>query len=485
MKAAFHTLGCKTNSYETQAIIEQFEKAGFEIVPFTEAADVYIINTCSVTAVAAQKSRQMLHRCRKFSPSALVVACGCYAQEAAEKLTEDGSVDLVIGNNEKSKVLDLVLNSTEQTRGEERICEEIPTDCRLSGDVSENDTSSCNLVIKEHNADRILIDDLTRCRDYESQRITNAGSHVRAYVKIQDGCDRFCSYCIIPFLRGRSRSRNMEEILQEVQDLADAGMKEIVLTGIDISDFCCVNSDNTAPKIKGNALAELILSIEKIKTIERIRLGSLEAGIITKDFLDQIRESKKLCPHFHLSLQSGSDTTLKRMNRDYSTSDFLESLSKIRSVFQEPAITTDVIVGFPQETETEFEETIQFVQKAGFSQLHVFPYSRRKGTRADKMQGQLSKAQKAERARFLIKEGEKLQRSYMERFFGKPVQVLIEEVVYEEGREWLVGFTPEYVRSAVRVSEENYPETIINKIVTIYPKKIQIIENELFLTNDV
>lgn len=438
MIAAFHTLGCKTNSYETQAIKEQFEQAGFEIAAFSERADVYVINTCSVTAVAAQKSRQMLHRAKKMNPEALIVACGCYAQEAAEKLAET-DVDLLIGNNEKSKTLEMV-----QTY--------------LKKKASASEKSS----------HEILLRDLTHCTNYEEQSITNAGDHVRAYVKIQDGCNRFCSYCIIPYLRGRSRSRKTEEILSEVKTLAERGIKEIVLTGIDISDFkqeeqSGSDKQSTAP----DHLAELIFEIEKIQGIERIRLGSLEAGIITEEFLKQIKSSTKLCPHFHLSLQSGCDATLKRMNRDYTAKEFMESVQMIRSCFAHPAITTDVIAGFAGETEEEFEETKRFVKEAFFSEMHVFPYSRRKGTRADKMPGQLTKAEKAKRAAELIAIGNEMQRSFMEQFIEQEICILTEEAVLIEGQEYLLGFTPEYIKAAVPKKEAE-----VNKIVTISPKKI-------------
>ncbi len=480
MKAAFHTLGCKTNSYETQAIKEQFEQAGFEIADFTEWADVYIINTCSVTAVAAQKSRQMLHRCKKNNPDAMVVACGCYAQEAGERLLESG-VDLVVGNNEKSKIVELV-SSCFNTEGR-----------------------------------KVLLDDLMHCTSYEAQTITNAGTHVRAYVKIQDGCNRFCSYCIIPYLRGRSRSRAPEEILAEVKTLAEAGIQEIVLTGIDISDYRtpshnadieAASGPSASPQKQGtNALADLIFEIEKIEGIQRIRLGSLEAGVITPDFLKQIMSSQKLCPHFHLSLQSGCDATLKRMNRDYTTAEFVESLHMIRECFEHPAITTDVIAGFAGETEEEFKETQRFVEEAAFSELHVFPYSRRKGTRADKMPGQLTRAEKAKRTAELISIGKELQRHYMEQFIGKEVEVLTEEEVTIEGQKYLVGFTPEYIKTAIKIGSSSEPvkpaiqvgmssepvktatksaepengDIGVNKIVTISPERIIEFRNELIL----
>ena len=450
MRAAFHTLGCKTNSYETQAIKEQFEQAGFEIAEFSERADVYVINTCSVTAVAAQKSRQMLHRAKKMNPEALVVACGCYAQEAADKLAESG-VDLVVGNNEKAKTVELV---------REYLQNQFRTGSR----------------------ENIFLQDLTHCTDYEEQTITNAGDHVRAYVKIQDGCNRFCSYCIIPYLRGRSRSRKMDEILNEVKTLAGRGIREIVLTGIDISDYKQPEEEtaehrNTKPGMSApDHLAELLFEIEEIEGIERIRLGSLEAGIITEAFLKQIKNSKKLCPHFHLSLQSGCDATLKRMNRDYTAAEFTESLKLIRDSFVHPAITTDVIAGFAGETEEEFEETKRFVKEAAFSEMHVFPYSRRKGTRADKMPGQLTKAEKAKRAAELISIGKEMQLAFMEQFIGQEICILTEEAVSIEGKEYLLGFTPEYIKAAVPKEQAE-----VNKIVTLSPERIIEFHNEPLL----
>lgn len=448
MKVAFHTLGCKTNAYETQAIKEQFERAGFKAAEFSGWADVYIINTCSVTAVAAQKSRQMLHRCKKNNPDALVVACGCYAQEAAKELSESG-VDLVVGNNEKSKILDLVLEKLDKERGTFQKADP------KSGDDTEAEPSD---ISKES----IVIDDMTHCVRYEEQTITNAGSHIRAYVKIQDGCNRFCSYCIIPYLRGRSRSRDIADILNEVKTLSESGIKEIVLTGIDISDF--------------SQLAELVLEIEKVEGIERIRLGSLEAGIITEDFLSQIKDSKKLCPHFHLSLQSGCDETLKRMNRDYSAAEFKTTVERLRAIFENPAITTDVIAGFAGETEEEFAETKQFVKDIAFSEMHVFPYSRRKGTRADKMPGQLTKAQKAERAAELIRIGKEMQLDYMTKYLGREVPILSEEIVKIGGKDHLIGFTPEYIKAAVRWDRQE-----VNKIVTICPDAVTEYKREQIL----
>lgn len=431
MRAAFHTLGCKTNSYETQAVTEQFAKAGYEIVNFSEPADIYVVNTCSVTQVAAQKSRQMLKRCKKLSPKALVVACGCYAQEAKDDLAKDPYVDLVVGNNEKSRIID---------------------------------------IIKEHRKEKVFVDDLSQSREYESQHIKEHGTHTRAYIKIQDGCDRFCSYCIIPFLRGRSRSRYTNEIISEIRDLSNAGYKEIVFTGIDISDF---KDEASAGE---SALADLVKRTEEIRGIERIRLGSLEAGIISADFIKEIKGCEKLCPQFHLSLQSGCDETLKRMNRHYTSAQFEDSVKMIRDVFEDAAITTDVIAGFPQESEEEFEKTREFIKKIKFARMHVFPYSRRKGTVADKSPGQLTREEKAKRAAILIEDGKKMQEEYARTFLGREVEVLTEVKTKLGGRDVLEGYTPHYIRAAVEGGDED-----INKIVTISPNKITYKADEVVL----
>lgn len=460
MKAAFHTLGCKTNAYETQAVREQFEQRGFQIVDFSEPADVYVVNTCSVTAVAAQKSRQMLHRCKKLSPECLVVACGCYAQEAAEKLLEDHYVDFVVGNNEKSRIAALVLESLKEKA--EPIVPETLQD--------KPETLTPETI--QAKPEPLVLDDLSGCREYEAQSITNAGSHVRAYVKIQDGCDRFCSYCIIPYLRGRSRSRAPEEILSEIRKLTENGIQEIVITGIDISDF----HTEANRKDAGIALADLLLSIEKIEDVQRIRLGSLEAGILTEPFIQAVQKSRKLCPHFHLSLQSGCDETLKRMNRHYTTAEFADVVRSLRQAFPDPAITTDLIAGFPGETEEEFEKTKDFIRQIGFVQMHVFPYSRRKGTRADRMEGQLTGAEKAKRTAELIAIGKELQTAYMKRFIGKPVRLLPEETVQIQGEDYLIGFTPEYIRAVVPAEMEK-----INNIVTLCPERILSLRNEIVL----
>ena len=440
MKVSFHTLGCKTNAYETQAIREQMEEAGWEVGEFSEPCDVYIINTCAVTREAARKSRQMTGRCKRQNPDALVVVTGCYAQEAGEELLSDTGADLVVGNGEKTRILSLI---TRHLPG--------------AGEPS----------------DHLCLRDLSRCREYESQSITRQTGHVRVYVKIQDGCDRFCSYCIIPYLRGRSRSRDPEAILQEVARLAENGCREIVLTGIDISSYAFSPEET---------LASLISRIGQIPGIERIRLGSLEVGIITKEFMETIQKVKSFCPQFHLSLQSGCDSVLKRMNRHYTTQQYKEAVDLIREYYPDAGITTDIITGFPGETEEEFEETVRFAQEIQFSRIHVFPYSRRPGTRADRLADQLSHAVKDERARRLISAAQELQEAYEQKLIGNPCEILVEEVFSapsgstERGREavYLAGYTPEYVRITAETDMDlRRADQLTGRIVCVQPEQFR------------
>lgn len=416
MRAAFHTLGCKVNSYETQAVIEQFEGLGFDIVDFTEPADVYVVNTCSVTAMAEHKSRQMLHRAKRLNPDAVIVAAGCYAQRTGGDLLKDAAVDLVIGNNRKSEIAELALKFLKEQR---------------RGRLSETD-------------------DLTHCLTYESQHISGAGEKSRAYVKIQDGCNRFCSYCIIPYVRGRSRCRESADILDEVRTLAVNGYKEIVLTGIDISMF--------------TNMADLIRRINDIDGVERIRLGSLEAGMITEDLVSSIAACDKACPQFHLSLQSGCDATLKRMNRHYVTAEFADKAAMIRSHFDTCALTTDVIVGFPGETDEEFEESLTFVKRIAFSHTHVFKYSRREGTVADRMPDQVPESVKSARSACMIAEMDVIKYDFEKAFIGRDRPVLAEEqALTTDGRKVWLGYTPEYVRCAIETEED-----VLNRIVTAH-----------------
>ena len=451
MTAAFHTLGCKTNAYETQAVIEQFQEYGFETGDFSEKCDVYVINTCAVTGEAARKSRQIAGRCKKKNPDALVVLTGCYAQEAGEDLAKQAFADIIIGNGEKSRIAQIVAGRL-----------------GISGGIKETASGKAG---KGADNSFLLISNLTHERRYEDQMISSQGDHVRAYVKIQDGCDRFCSYCIIPFLRGRSRSRKTADIISEVKTLASKGFQEVVLTGIDISSF---QADENA---EGDmSLAVLIRMISKVKGIERIRLGSLEAGIVSGQFISSMKEIKEFCPHFHLSLQSGCDSVLRRMNRHYDTKGFAGAAAKIREVFPEAAITTDVITGFPGETAEEFARTVQFVKDMKFSRLHVFPYSRREGTRADKMPDQIPKAVKEQRAKELIAVGEELKLDYESRFIGKPCRVLAEECISGENI-FLSGYTREYVKVMIdtrKLPEASCPDAgeiknLVNTELEVYP----------------
>ena len=509
MKAAFHTLGCKVNSYETQAIKEQFLALGFEEASFDEASDVYVVNTCSVTQVAERKSRQMLHRARSLAPESLIVAAGCYVQEDAESLLENRDADIVVGNSEKSKIAEIVLEKLEERKqetegnslpgGESSFSapnKKGPENSLFSGksslppkgpeaSVEENHQSGTAASPKEEDGngqeslpvnlktsgrknsegqakDRTLenlyVEDLRRSRDFESQKISGAGDHVRAYIKIQDGCDRFCSYCIIPYLRGRSRSRAKAEILSEAQTLANNGYKEIILTGIDVSDY-----RQEGLRAGDESFSDLIKACAGISGIERIRLGSLECSLITSDFISSLKGVPQFCPQFHLSLQSGSDTVLKRMNRKYTSGEYFEKTELIRKYFPGAAITTDIIVGFPKESEEEFEETCAFVKKVGFSRTHVFKYSLRKGTRAAAMEGQIDGNIKAERSEALIGITKSLQKEYEEKLIGREVSVLIEEKT-EDGLQ--AGYTPEYVKIAVKSGRD-----LVNQIVTVIPVK--------------
>lgn len=418
-KAALHNLGCKVNAYETEAMQEILEQNGYEIVPFEEKADIYIINTCSVTNMADRKSRQMLHRAKKRNPDAVVVAAGCYVQAAGEELLQDAAVDILIGNNEKVNLPE-ILKAWEE----------------------------------EHAPGRIH--DLTHEREYESLSLSRTAEHTRAYVKIQDGCNQFCSYCIIPYTRGRVRSRRLADILTEVQRLAEHGYQEVVLTGIHLDSY---GADFASGE---ENLLTVIREIAKIDGIRRIRLGSLEPRIMSEEFVRALAAEEKLCPHFHLSLQSGCDGTLKRMNRKYDTQEFRECCERLRKYFHEPALTTDVIVGFPGETEDEFETTVEFLKEIRFYETHVFKFSRRKGTRADRMEGQIPEQIKTLRSDVLLKMTEENSRAYRERLIGSTVEVLMEETCSAGGQEYQVGHTKEYVRVAVAEKEP-----LANRIVRV------------------
>ncbi len=406
--AALHNLGCKVNSYETEAMQQLLEEAGYEIVPFHEKADVYIINTCSVTNIADRKSRQMLHRAKKQNPEAVVVAAGCYVQAAAEELKADLAVDVIIGNNKKQDLIPIL--------------EEYFKD--------QNDSSHVIEINETH--------------EYERLTIHKIADHTRAFLKVQDGCNQFCSYCIIPYTRGRVRSRRPEEVVAEVRELAAAGYREVVLTGIHLSSY----GVDFKEEEKGNLLS-LIRQVHEVEGICRIRLGSLEPRIITEDFAKALSGLPKFCPHFHLSLQSGCDETLKRMNRHYTTGEYKNGCDILRRYFDHPAITTDVIVGFPGETEEEFSETKAFLEQIGFYEMHIFKYSRRAGTRADRMPDQVPEQVKSARSEVLLALEKQMSRAYRESFLGKKKEVLLEEKTEIGGREYMIGHTMEYVKAVV------------------------------------
>lgn len=423
-KAALHNLGCKVNAYETEAMQQILENAGYEIVPFTEYADVYVVNTCSVTNMADRKSRQMLHKAKKMNPDAIVVGAGCYVQTKEAEALLDDTVDIVIGNNKKHELLSML-------------------------EAYENDHGKCGNVIDINHEKQ----------EYEEMFLERTAEHTRAFIKVQDGCNQFCSYCIIPFARGRVRSRSRDSVLDEVKTLSANGYKEVVLTGIHLSSYGIDCDDN---------LLSLILAIHEVEGIERIRLGSLEPRIITEEFAQTIAKLPKMCPHFHLSLQSGCNATLKRMNRRYTAEEYYEKCQLLRKYFDNPALTTDVIVGFPGETEEEFAESKAFVDKVDFYETHIFKYSRREGTKAAAMKDQVPDQIKAARSAELLELNRKKQAVYEERLLGTTQEVLIEEKIVREGEELQIGHTKEYVKIGVK-----NPNNLINQLVNVE------IENQL------
>lgn len=404
---AIHSLGCKVNSYEAESMEQLLKQAGYTIVPFDEniTADIYIINTCSVTNIADRKSRQMLHKSKKINPDAIVVAAGCYVNADTKKAAEDNAVDIVLGNNCKINIVEALEN-----------------------------------YYKDKNNSEMVVD-FKEKQEYEELKLDEVSTHTRAYIKIQDGCNQFCSYCIIPYTRGRIRSRDIDEIEEEVTKLVSKGFKEVVLTGIHLTSYGVDNN-------KGSLL-EVIMRLDKIEGLQRIRLGSLEPRVITEEFAKTLSSSKKICPHFHLSLQSGCDTVLKRMNRKYTTQEYYDKCCILRKYFNNPAITTDVIVGFPQETEEEFARTVEFLKRIHFYEMHVFKYSRRAGTRAADMPGQLTENQKGQRSDVLLKLDQEMSLEYRRSFLGEEKEVLMEEKIVIDGTEYLVGHTREYVKAAI------------------------------------
>ena len=413
-RVALHNLGCKVNAYELEAMQQMLEKAGYEIVPFAPGADVYIINTCTVTNIADRKSRQMLHKARKMNPDAIVIATGCYVQAQKDMEKIDDAIDIVLGNNKKQDLL-FVLENYRKEAGQQ-----------------------------------LDVINLENPVEYESLQLSETGEHTRAYLKVQDGCNQFCSYCIIPYVRGRVRSRKREDVLEEVQRLTQKGYQEFVLTGIHLSSYGVDCEDS---------LLSLIQAVHEIPGVKRIRLGSLEPRIVTEEFAQAIGSMPKICPHFHLSLQSGCNETLKRMNRRYTAEEYLEGCRLLRKYFDNPALTTDVIVGFPGETEEEFQQSREMIEEADFYETHIFKYSRRQGTRADRMENQIPEQTKTKRSHILIELGKKHQKNYMEKFLGKKAEILFEEQTEINGALYWIGHTKEYLKAAVK-AEENLENVI-------------------------
>lgn len=434
-KAALHNLGCKVNAYETEAMEELLKKDGFTIVGFDEIADVYVINTCSVTNIADRKSRQMIHKCKKLNPDACVVAAGCYVQNFGKDVADELGADIILGNNKKNDLVPMVHQYFENLGKE------------MGPILDCFDINNGNV-------------------DYENMFIEKDSEHTRAFVKVQDGCNQFCSYCIIPFARGRIRSREIDDVIKEVTGLAKAGYKEVVITGIHLSSY---------GSGKDYDLADLIEAVHKIDGVERIRLGSLEPQIVTEDFAKRVSALPKMCPHFHLSLQSGCDTVLKRMNRKYTIEEYTKGVNILRTYFDNPAITTDIIVGFPGETEEEFNTTMNYVDEIAFAELHVFAYSKRAGTKAATMPNQITNAVKKERSSKLIEKGNSNTESYRKSHIGSTLDILFEEKAEISGEEYFIGFSKEYIKCAIKASEKDFANVILKA------KAVDITEDKEYL----
>ncbi|MCI9338445.1 MAG: tRNA (N(6)-L-threonylcarbamoyladenosine(37)-C(2))-methylthiotransferase MtaB [Lachnospiraceae bacterium] len=440
---ALYNLGCKVNSYEMDVMRQTLQENGYRIVPFDEAADIYIVNTCTVTNVADRKSRQMLHRARQLNPKAVVVAAGCYVQTGLKAVEEDPAIDLAVGNNLKKDIVP-ILEKYLETR-------------QAAGESPRGDKTLQGTTIL----------DMGQACEYERMRLKQTAEHTRAYIKIQDGCNQFCSYCAIPYARGRVRSRRMEDVLEEVRGLADAGCREMVLTGIHISSYGI--DFGPGGRCDGcGGLVELAERMQEIDGVERIRLGSLEPRIITAETAGRLSAIEKLCPHFHLSLQSGCDATLKRMNRHYTTGEYYHSVELLRECFEEPAITTDVIVGFPGETREEFQRTKKFLEKVRFYEMHVFKYSKRAKTAAASMPDQVPESVKAQRSAELIALRGRQSEAFRRRYIGKEAEVLLEERRGIDGRIYCIGHTKDYVKVAIDVTDRQERDIpAVNELVKV------------------
>lgn len=433
---ALHNLGCKVNGYEMDVMQQMLQERGYKIVPFDELADIYIINTCTVTNIADRKSRQMLHRAKKRNPEAVVVAVGCYVQTGEENIRKDEAIDLAIGNNRKKDLLPIL--------------EEY-------------------LAKRKQTAREYDVIDINHTDEYEEMQLTRTAEHTRAYIKIQDGCNQFCSYCIIPYARGRVRSRDEEDILKEVGGLVAAGYQEIVITGIHISSY---GVDRGEPE-----LLQLLQKLQEVEGLSRIRIGSLEPRIITEEFAGKIASLSKICPHFHLSMQSGCDSVLKRMNRHYDSREYFEKTQLLRKYYDNPAITTDVIVGFPGETEEEFRITEAFVRKVNFFEMHIFKYSKRQGTVAARMEGQITEAEKGRRSTILMEAEKEMSHAYRAGYIGYETEVLFEEKKEAEGETYWVGHTPQYIKVAKKAGDENWNNRLEKgKIIGFLQEDILLME---------
>ena len=440
---AFHNLGCKVNAYEIDVMQQKFTENDFRVVPFDQKADVYVVNTCTVTNIADRKSRQMLHRAKALNPDAVVIGTGCYIQTDMENVKKDPAIDIAIGNNQKSKIVD-ILNEYLVSRG------------KLLQNPDEESSKSGYVI------------DINHTNEYESMFLENTSERTRAYIKIEDGCNQFCSYCLIPYARGRVRSRDIDDILSEIKGLAGKGYKEFVLTGIHVSSYGITDPND----LSQNKLADLLEAINAIDDVKRIRLSSLEPRVITEDFVRRISALTKLCPHFHLSLQSGCDETLKRMNRHYTTSQYMEGVKLLRKYFDNPAITTDVIVGFPGETKEEFEASKAFCESVGFYEMHIFKYSKRKGTVAGKLSNQVKDTDKATRSDEMLELTGRLSKEFRKSHVGSRAEVLFEEAKTINGEAYMTGFTKDYIRVAVK-----YKEYLENEIHTV--KLTEMLDDEL------
>lgn len=478
---ALHNLGCKVNSYEIEVMQQMLQEKGYTIVPFDEIADIYIVNTCTVTNIADRKSRQMLHRAKQKNPNALVVAVGCYVQTGREDVEQDPCIDLAIGNNRK-KDLAVIL--------EEYLEEAVETDAVAEGcdgangqsDIGDEKkyTGTAGEIHKDKTLHDTTVIDINHTAEYEEMTLKQTAEHTRAYIKIQDGCNQFCSYCVIPYARGRVRSRRAEDIIREITGMAKNGYREIVLTGIHISSYgidfdeeawkrgesiSVLKEDEERRDYSGSSkLIDLLERIHDIEGIERIRIGSLEPRIVTEETAARMAALPKLCPHFHLSLQSGCDATLRRMNRKYTSEEYAESVALLRKVFDHPAITTDVIVGFPGETEEEFALTKEFLDRIQFFEMHIFKYSKRAGTRAAVMPHQVPDQVKTARSAELLAMEKEQSKQFRAHYLGQEAEVLLEETKEIDGTQYLLGHTKDYVKVAVPLAE-NEGKAITNTVV--------------------